>query len=100
LSIAPVYYQAEPFQELWQEMIYRLRKMKLPVSMSRQNELQSLIGNEERLSRELLMDTLVTLYPELEVYARTEKRNRNKYYYKMFEAVAAATLYQRRKQEE
>ena len=99
LSIPPIYYQAQPFQELWQEMTVRLRGLKLNVSMSRHADLQALVGSEERLSRKLLMDALVILYPELELYARIEKRNRNKYYYKMFEAVAAATLYSRKEEE-
>lgn len=99
LSIPPIYYQADPFQELWQEMTYRLRQMKLHVSMSRHDQLQALVGSDERLSRNRLMDALVLLYPELELYARVERRNRNKYYYKMFEAVAAATLYMRKAEE-
>lgn len=95
LSIPPIYYQPKPFQELWEEMTIHLRNLNVFVSMSRQSDLQPLVGSEERMSRKLLMETLVKLYPELESYALSEKRNRNKYYYKMFEAIAAATLFLR-----
>lgn len=92
LSIPPIYYQATPFNELWQEMVIRLRELNMPLSMIRQGQLQELIGSDERLSRELLMGSLVKLYPELEFYAHIEKRNKVKYYYKMFEAIGVVTL--------
>lgn len=95
LSIAPAYYRAEPFQELWQEMVVQLRTLNIPLSMHRLTELQALVGYEERMSRKLFMKVLAELYPQLSVYAKIEGRNKNKYYYKMFEAIGVATLYSR-----
>ncbi|HEY5368282.1 MAG TPA: hypothetical protein VIJ75_04755 [Hanamia sp.] len=42
------------------------------------------------------MKQLVLLFPELEPYYEKELRNKNKYYFKMFEAVGVATLYLRK----
>jgi hypothetical protein len=46
-------------------------------------------------SKKDLIDNLVKLYPELEILKRKEERNSGKYYYKLFEAAAAATLLSR-----
>jgi hypothetical protein len=93
LSIAPVYFQGEPFLELWQEMIIRFHSLRIPVTVYRLAELQLLVGGEEKMSRNLLMECLSKRYTELGFYARIERRNKHKYYYKMFEAVGVATLH-------
>ncbi len=93
LSIPPIYVNARPSEELWPEIVAHFGTLNIPYTMCRLAELQYLIGNEERLTRNLLMEVLTTLYPELGFYAKIERRSKNKYYYKMFEAVAAATLY-------
>ncbi len=42
------------------------------------------------------MKQMVFFYPELVPYYEKEARNKNKYYYKMFEAIGVATLYSRK----
>lgn len=93
LSIPPVYYHTRPREELWPEIVALCGTLNIPYTMYRLAELQALIGSEERLSRNILMEALTGRYPELGFYAKKERRSKNKYYYKMFEAVAAATLY-------
>ena len=93
LSIPPINYQAGPFQELWIEIATLGHTKSLNVKMYRQAELQALCGGEERMTRKSLMEAVITWYPELQSFYKREVRNKNKYYHKMFEAIAAATLY-------
>lgn len=44
-------------------------------------------------TKKALMQTVSELYPELEVLYQKEMRNKNKYYIKLFEAVALATIH-------
>lgn len=46
-------------------------------------------------SKRQMMQTLADGYPELAVLQKKEARNRSKYYYKVFEAAAAAILFSR-----
>ena len=45
-----------------------------------------------KAKKKALMKALTALYPDLQHIYRKELRNKNKYYYKLFEAVGAATL--------
>ena len=93
LSIPPINFQAEPFKELWVE-IATLGHIKLiNLKMYRQAELQAFCRNDERMTRKSLMEAIIGWYPELESFYKREIRNKNKYYHKMFEAIAAATLF-------
>ena len=47
---------------------------------------------EEAQTKEVLMERLVAIHSELTIEYRRERKNRNKYYYKLFEAVAAAMM--------
>jgi RNase H-fold protein (predicted Holliday junction resolvase) len=93
LSIPPVTYRGEPFHELWQEIIMLGKQKKIAVTMYKHSELQVLCGSEERMTRKLLMETLTAIYPDLVTFYKRERRNKNKYYHKMFEAIASATLF-------
>ena len=93
LSIPPIHYQAGPFQELWMEIATLGHTKSLNVVMYRQGELQALCGNSERMTRKALMEAVMSSYPELEPFYRRERRNRNKYYHKMFEAIGAGVLF-------
>lgn len=53
-----------------------------------------LLCNEtEKKTKKALMRSLCEIYPELVMQYEKEMSNRNKYYIKLFEAVAAATLF-------
>jgi len=56
-------------------------------------ELYRHFGNPVKRTRDNLMKRLVLLIPELERYYQKEVRNKNKYYIKLFEAVAAAVYH-------
>ena len=98
LSIPPINYQAGPFQELWIEISALGHTKALNLKMYRQGELQAFCGNQERMTRKSLMEAIIKWYPELESFYKREVRNKNKYYHKLFEAVAVATLYLHKKE--
>lgn len=95
LSIAPAYINEDPYNELWQEIIMRFEESLITVTSYKLESLQQITSCEERMSRKLLMETLCEKYPELSFYARLERRNKNKYYYKMFEAVGVILLHRK-----
>jgi hypothetical protein len=94
LSIAPAYTNKKPFQELWTEIVCTFRTYPLPVYNLPFSELQQFVKSDSKHSREVLMDTVVRQFPELNFYARIERRNKNKYYYKLFDAAGACMAYQ------
>ena len=93
LSIPPIHFQEEPFQELWMAIASLGHTKCINVAMYRQAELQAFCGKEERMTRRSLMEAIIHWYPELEGFYKREVRNKNKYYHKMFEAIATATLF-------
>ena len=98
LSIPPIHFRAGPFQELWIEIASLAHTKSINVKMYRQAELQALCGDNERMTRRSLMEAVIKRYPELQTFYKREVRNKNKYYHKMFEAIAAATLYLHQKE--
>ncbi len=95
LSIAPAYTNKKPFQELWNEIVYTFRTYPMPVYNIPFAQLQQFVKSDSKHSREVLMDTVVRKFPELDFYARIERRNKNKYYYKLFDAAGACMAYQK-----
>ena len=96
LSIPPLNYQVGPFQELWIEIAALGHTKSLNIKMYRQSDLQALCRCDERMTRRSLMEAIMAWYPELQTFYKREVRNKNKYYHKMFEAIAVAKLYQER----
>lgn len=93
LSIPPINYQGGPFQELWMEIAALGHLKNVNVKMYRLADLGILCSSPKRMSRKSLMEAITSIYPELMPYYEREMGNKNKYYHKMFEAVAAGTLY-------
>ena len=96
LSIPPLNYQVGPFQELGIEIAALGHTKSLNIKMYRQSDLQALCRCDERMTRRSLMEAIMAWYPELQTFYKREVRNKNKYYHKMFEAIAVAKLYQER----
>lgn len=95
LSIPPIHYWGEPFQELWIAIKKLGHDKAISVKMYRQAELQAVCGADERMTRRGLIRAVIAVYPELEPYYKLEVRNKNKYYHKMFEAIGAVLLFLR-----
>lgn len=67
------------------------RKQKIPVTLFRQETLFS-ICQKRKAKKKALMEHLTKYYPELWYVQQKELRNTRRYYYKLFEAIAAALL--------
>ncbi len=96
LSIPHEYHQTKEFKVL----IYRIReyfeKQNIPIYTEKPEALYDLCSPEQKKTKKSLMEALVSSYPQLTYCHQKELRNKTKYYYKLFEAVAVATLNEER----
>lgn len=90
LSIPEDYHQTKQFKELLSTIITFATMNNIPYTSYPVSEVYRTLGSPIRRTRASLMKRLVMFYPELEIYQQREGRNRNKYYIKLFEAVAVA----------
>jgi hypothetical protein len=93
LSIPYAHHQTEAFKIL----IYRIRDFfeakGISVIAETPEAFHHLFQNGQKKTKKELMNNLCLLYPQLSYCRVKEMRNKNKYYYKLFEAVAVATIH-------
>lgn len=94
LSIPPLYHRTEAFNVLLLRLSKYFERKQIPVVFVSPEQLLSLCATHEKQRKKTLMDTLCKRYPELVYCQKKEVCNKSKYYIKLFEAVAAATLHQ------
>lgn len=94
LSIPPKHHQTREFQSLALQIEEYFVSQKIPVSIVTRGELLSLCTTSHKRTKKNLMQSICSRYPELRYCQDKELRNKNKYYHKLFEAVAAAILHQ------
>lgn len=94
LSIPPKHHQTREFQALALRIEEYFLSLKIPVSIVTRGELLSLCTTGHKRTKRVLMQLICDRYPELKYCQEKELRNKNKYYHKLFEAVAAAILHQ------
>ena len=92
LSITPECHQTKECRALTFSIIALAQMYQIQVIEFLPKDLLLLAPNSKRRPKKDLMKRLVELYPELTAYYEKEMGNKNKYYIKMFEAIAAATL--------
>lgn len=96
LSIPHVYHQTKEFQEL----IFRIREYfkakNIPVCAETPEALYEFCPPGQKKTKKALMNALCLQFPQLVHSFKKEMRNKNKYYYKVFEAVAVAAINDRR----
>lgn len=94
LSIPYAFHQTEAFRHL----IYQIREYfetkNIPVIAETPEAIYPLYPPGQKKTKKALMKSLTLMYPQLSYCYQKELRNKNKYYYKVFEAVAVATLHQ------
>ncbi len=94
LSIPYAHHQTEAFRQL----IYRIREYfehkHIPVYAETPEAFHSLYPPEQKKTKKERMKFLTLQFPQLTYCYNKEVRNKNRYYFKLFEAVAAAVLYQ------
>jgi hypothetical protein len=94
LSIPHVHHQTEAFKIL----IYRIRAFfetqGITVIAETPEAVDHLYPPGQKKTKKALMQALCLQFPQLSYCYQKELRNKNRYYIKLFEAVAVASLYQ------
>ena len=95
LSIPHAHHQTEAFRQLISCIRQYFAAQKIPVYTETIQALHTLYPKEQKKTKKALMQVLTLKYPQLTYSYQKEMRNKNKYYIKLFEAVAVATLHER-----
>ncbi|MEO6730312.1 MAG: hypothetical protein ABIN01_03790 [Ferruginibacter sp.] len=94
MSIPYAHHQTEAFKYLIIAIRQYFRAQQIPVYTETPKAFDHLYPPGRKKTKKALMHTLTFLYPQLTLCYSKEVRNKNKYYIKVFEAVAAAHLHQ------
>ena len=94
LSIPHDYHQTEAFKHLISCIQAYFEAKQIPVNEVQAEALHSLCPPEQKKTKKALMKSLCDLFPQLSYCYLKEMRNKNKYYVKLFEAVAVASLHE------
>jgi hypothetical protein len=94
LSSPHEYHQTEAFKELIVRIKEYFEAQKIPVYEKPASALHCLYPSEQKKTKKALMQALTIQYPQLTLCYHKELRNKNKYYIKVFEAVAVAALHE------
>ena len=93
LSIPDLHQQTRGFRELKEAIECFAESHKIPVTLYPARELYQRFGSPVKRTRNALMKRLVLLFPELSRFYEREQANRNKYYIKLFEAIAVGAYH-------
>jgi hypothetical protein len=86
------YHQTPQFKSLVSRICEFCQTKNIPFTTIHAETIYTFCQAGQKKTKKEMMLSLVQLYPELQYYYVKEKRNKNKYYIKLFEAVAAATV--------
>lgn len=92
LSIPYAHHQTKEFKHLISCIRRYFEAKEIPVYTKIPEALYSLCSPQQKKTKKEIMKTLVQRFPELRYCYQKELRNKNKYYIKLFEAVAVAAL--------
>lgn len=92
LSIPYAHHQTDAFKDLIKAIRKAFNAKKIPVYTKEAEALHTLCPPEQTKTKKALMRFLTMQYPQLTYCYQKEIRNKSKYYIKLFEAVAAASL--------
>ena len=93
LSIPNGYHQTKDFNELLIAIKSFAEDRRIQVTEYTAKDLYERFGNPVKRTSNALMKRLVMLYPELSMYYDRELLNKNKYYIKLFEAIAVGAYH-------
>ena len=93
LSIPRPHEQTKEFKELYVLIRNLAYQQKIRLVEYSPKQLLLLVTGPEKKTKKAMMRSLSEMYPELVMQYEKEMSNRNKYYIKLFEAVACATLF-------
>jgi len=94
LSIPYLYHQTKEFKYLLGRIRQYFKTKGIPVIEKTPDEIYKLCPSGQKKGKKALMRVLSLMYPQLSLCQLKELRNKSKYYYKVFDAVAAATLHE------
>lgn len=92
LVIPQAFYQTDESSELIAAITKLAAKNKIALSSYPITEIYQIFANTANPSRASLIRRITMFYGELEVFELKELQNKNKYYIKLFEAVACASI--------
>lgn len=92
LSIPHAYHQTKAFTLLRSRLCQFFEAKGIPVETMPAASLTALCHGGQKKTKKALMNALADRFPELSYCLHKELRNKNKYYIKLFEAVAVALL--------
>lgn len=92
LSIPPQYSKIQAFQDINECINSFAWEKGISVSYQNPKMIFTLCLEKEKKNKQGYMRSLVFFFPELNQYYEKEKRNRKKYYVKLFEAIGFALL--------
>ena len=92
LSIPAYFSQIPAFGEINECINSFATECNIPISYQNRKMLLSLCIDEEKPNKKEFMRSLVFFYPELNKLFEREKRNKKRYYVKIFEAIGFALL--------
>jgi len=95
LSIPNAYHQTEAFSLLITRIREYFEAKNIPVYTQTPQAFHTLYPPGEKQPKKALMQALTLMYPQLSLCYHKEVRNKKRYYIKVFEAVAVATLKER-----
>lgn len=84
------YHQTKAWKTLRDRLSAGCLQKGIAVSEETPEALYSFCPKEQKKTKKAMMHSLALRFPELTYYLAKEERNKNKYYYKLFEAVAVA----------
>lgn len=97
LSIPYVYHQTKEFTYLISRIRSYFEAKGIPVFAEPPEALYSFCQIGQKKTKKVLMKSLAEQFPELRYCYHKELRNKNKYYIKLFEALAVAVLQEQKK---
>jgi len=92
LSTPYEYHQTDAYKVLHSRLCQYFGRKGIEIISVSPDRFHSLYENGGQKRKKALIEELCSRYPELRYCRDRELRNKNKYYFKLFEAVAAATL--------
>ncbi len=96
LSIPYAHHQTEAFKYLIVRIRQFFEEKHIPVFTETPKAFHTLCPAGKKKTKKALMEALTLKYPQLTYCYQRELRNRKRYYSKVFEAVAVATLHEER----
>lgn len=97
LSIPHEYHQTKEFKHLISCIKEYFEAKGITVYSESPEALYSLCPPEQKKTKKALMKSITEQFPQLTYCYQKEMRNKNKYYIKLFEAVAVAILHEQEK---